>query len=451
MALAAIFQKQVIARCPLDFHHQKLSPDESPLPERLRPIEFDDVAGQDHIWGKNAPLRRMTEQDRLGSWIFWGPPGCGKTSLAWVIGRAAQRKLVVLSAVNAGVKELRDSIRASQDWVESGGKAHLLFLDEIHRLSKNQQDVLLPALESGSIKFIGATTENPSFEVNAAVNSRSIIFRFQKINESALVSIMRRALKKSDGVCIRSDVAEEVLQTIARSSAGDARRALNLLDAVSAAAPADVSPIDLSVLRSMGDTFALLYDKKGDQHYDTVSAFIKSIRASQPDAALYYLARMLDAGEDVLFIARRLLISASEDVGNASPMGIVVAQAGFDAVHQTGMPEARIILAQVATFLAASQKSNRAYSGINKALDDVREFGALEIPLALRNAPTNLMKSIGYGKGYSYAHDDPVGAAAMEYLPDRLRGRRYYIPTTNGHERILAANLQSAVDGPKNS
>ena len=413
-----------------------------PLPEIMRPARFQDVLGQDHIWGEGAPLRRLAEQDRLGSWIFWGPPGCGKTTLASVIGQASKRKLVVLSAVSAGVKDLREVIEASQDEVEAGCKAHLLFLDEIHRLSKNQQDVLLPALESGAIKFIGATTENPSFEVNAAVNSRSIIFRFHKIADDALVAVLRRALENSDKSKLRADIAPEVLEAIARSSAGDARRALNILEALAAAAPVDVSPVDMTALRSMGDTFALLYDKKGDQHYDTISAFIKCIRASQPDAALHYLARMIDAGEDVLFIARRLVIAASEDVGNATPMGLVMAQSGFDAVHQVGMPEARIILGQVTTFLASSQKSNRSYVGINKALADVREFGALEIPMALRNAPTGLMKYMGYGKGYSYAHDDPAGAAAMEYLPEALRGRRYYVPGNNGHERVLADNLR---------
>lgn len=413
-----------------------------PLPERLRPARFEDVLGQDHIWGEGAPLRRLAEQDRLGSWIFWGPPGCGKTTLASVIGKASNRKLVVLSAVSAGVKDLREAIEASQDEIDAGCKSHLLFLDEIHRLSKNQQDVLLPALESGAIKFIGATTENPSFEVNAAVNSRSIIFRFHKVSEDALLEVLRRALASPGQTGLRDDIAPEVLEAIARSSAGDARRALNILETLAAAAPADASPVDMAALRSMGDTFALLYDKKGDQHYDTISAFIKCIRASQPDAALHYLARMIDAGEDALFIARRLVISASEDVGNATPMGLVMAQAGFDAVHQVGMPEARIILAQVTTFLASSQKSNRSYAGINKALDDVREFGALEIPMALRNAPTSLMKSMGYGKGYAYAHDDVAGAARMEYLPDALRGRRYYVPGNNGHERVLAENLR---------
>ena len=413
-----------------------------PLPEIMRPKRFDEVLGQDHIWGMGAPLRRLAEQDRLGSWLFWGPPGSGKTTLASVIGKASNRKLVVLSAVSAGVKDLREVIEASQDEVDAGCKAHLLFLDEIHRLSKNQQDVLLPALESGVIKFIGATTENPSFEVNAAVNSRCIIFRFQKIAEESLIAVMDRAMAPGSQAQLRSDISPDVLAAIARSSAGDARRALNILETLSAAAPLDVSPVDLPALRAMGDTFALLYDKKGDQHYDTISAFIKCIRAGQPDAAVHYLARMIDAGEDVLFIARRLVIAASEDVGNATPMGLVMAQAGFDAVHQIGMPEARIILGQVTTFLASSQKSNRSYVAINKALEDVREFGALEIPLALRNAPTELMKSMGYGKGYAYAHDDPAGASAMEYLPDVLRNRQYYVPANNGHERVLAENLR---------
>ena len=417
-----------------------------PLPEIMRPKRFDEVLGQEHIWGDGAPLRRLAEQDRLGAWLFWGPPGSGKTTLASVIGKASNRKLVVLSAVSAGVKDLRAVIDASKDEVEVGCKAHLLFLDEIHRLSKNQQDVLLPALETGAIKFIGATTENPSFEVNAAVNSRSIIFRFQKISEEALLAVMRRALAADAQTGLRSDIAPEVLEAIARSSAGDARRALNILETLATAAPADISPVDLVALKSMGDTFALLYDKKGDQHYDTISAFIKCIRASKPDAALHYLARMIDAGEDVLFIARRLVIAASEDVGNATPMGLVIAQAGFDAVHHIGMPEARIILAQVTTFLAASHKSNRSYVAIDKALADVREYGALEIPMVLRNAPTELMKSMGYGKGYAYAHDDPNGASAMEYLPSVLLGREYYVPGSHGHERILSENLNAKLN-----
>lgn len=409
-----------------------------PLPEIMRPERFDEVLGQDGIWGSGAPLRRLAEQDRLGSWIFWGPPGCGKTSLAFVIGRSSQRRLVVLSAVSAGVKDLREAIAASQDELNGGGKAHLLFLDEVHRLSKNQQDVLLPALESGAIKFIGATTENPSFEVNAAVNSRSIIFRLKKVPEESLLAIMQRAMSRED--LPRKDVSPDVLAAIARSSAGDARRALNILETIVAAAPSGRT-IDMDALKSMGESFSILYDKKGDQHYDTISAFIKCIRAGKPDAALHYLARMIDAGEDVLFIARRLVIAASEDVGNATPMGLVMAQSGFDAVHHVGMPEARIILAQVTTFLASSQKSNRSYVGIDKALADVREFGALEIPMALRNAPTALMQSMGYGKGYAYAHDDPHGADQMEYLPQALSGRKYYEPADRGHERVLNENL----------
>lgn len=411
-----------------------------PLPEIMRPERFDEVLGQDAIWGSGAPLRRLAEQDRLGSWIFWGPPGCGKTSLAFVIGRSSQRRLVVLSAVSAGVKDLREAIAASQDELNGGGKAHLLFLDEVHRLSKNQQDVLLPALESGAIKFIGATTENPSFEVNAAVNSRSIIFRLKKVPEESLLAIMQRAMSRED--LRRKDVSPDVLAAIARSSGGDARRALNILETIVAAAPSGRA-IDMDALKSMGESFSILYDKKGDQHYDTISAFIKCIRAGKPDAALHYLARMIDAGEDVLFIARRLVIAASEDVGNATPMGLVMAQSGFDAVHHVGMPEARIILAQVTTFLASSQKSNRSYVGIDKALADVREFGALEIPMALRNAPTALMQSMGYGKGYAYAHDDPHGADQMEYLPQALSGRKYYEPADRGHERVLGENLRN--------
>jgi putative ATPase len=426
-------------------------PHEMPLAERMRPVGLDDLIGQERIWAAGSALRTLVTTDRFGSLLFWGPPGSGKTSLARIIGRASGRPVVVMSAVVHGVKDIRAEITASEGRQEAGETALLMFMDEIHRLSKSQQDVLLPALERGSIKFIGATTENPSFEVNSAILSRTLVFKFERLSPTALRRVMERALAHPAARLPRTDVGPDVLDAIARAADGDARRALNLLDAVAVAAPPEAAPVTLATLKDVAGELNLRYDRAGDQHYDTISAFIKSIRASQPDAAVYYLARMLDAGEDPVFIARRLAIAASEDVGNANPTALLLATSAMQAVHMVGMPEARIILSQAVTYLASSPKSNRAYVAINKALEDVKSSGSQEIPLHLRNAPTRLMKEMGYGAGYVYAHDDQRQAQAQEYLPAALAGRRYYEPADIGVEAQLKKNLAALRDlkGPE--
>lgn len=413
-----------------------------PLAERVRPQKFLDLLGQDKIWAKGRPLYSLVEQDRFSALIFWGPPGSGKTSLAHVIGKHLERDVAMLSAVNAGVKDIRKVIEESTERQKQGHKATLMFMDEIHRLNKNQQDVLLPSLETGAIKFIGATTENPSFEVNSAIISRSLVFKFEPLSPRALVEILQLALSSPAADLERKDITVEVLGVIARSAGGDARRSLNLLEAVLLAAPKETTPISVDVLPSLSETLPLRYDKSGDNHYDTISAFIKSVRASHPDAAVYYLARMIDAGEDPIFIARRLVILASEDIGNANPTALTMATSALQAVHMIGMPEGRIVLSQITTYLASSPKSNRSYVAIDKALADVKEHGTLEIPLHLRNAPTQLMKEFGYGKNYAYAHDDLANARKLTYLPEQLRNHRYYIPSDIGVEKQLKENLE---------
>lgn len=415
---------------------KQVSSDNRPLAERMRPTHFDELFGQEEIWSKNAPLRRLVESDSFYSLIFWGPPGTGKTSLASMIGQASGRDIITLSAVHATVKDIRQALDASQENILHGRPNILLFVDEIHRLSKNQQDVLLPGLESGLVRFIGATTENPSFSVNSAILSRALVFRFKPLTPEATVQLIQHAMA-SDALKT-SSITEDAAKSLATAAQGDARRALNLLSAATAIS----KDVNADTIRELASTFAMRYDKTGDQHYDTISAFIKSIRGSHPDAAIYYLARMIESGEDPLFIARRLLISASEDVGNANPMAIMIADSTFRAVEVLGMPEARIALAQCTTYLASSPKSNRAYNAINEALSEVQNSGPLEIPLQLRNAPTKLMKAAGYSKGYAYAHDDLEGARKMPYLPRELRGRRFYEPIPIGAEKQLIENLK---------
>ena len=412
---------------------------QKPLADKLRPESFHQLKGQ-KIWDQGSPLRSLIEKDLFFSLIFWGPPGSGKTSLAHLIGKHSKRPLLFLSAVNAGVQDIRAVINKSQTALKNGNKASVLFLDEIHRLSKNQQDVLLPSLEEGSIKFIGATTENPSFTVNNAINSRSLVFKFEALAADALVQILNQAMQSLSSSLKEITVTAPVLQAIAKSSVGDARRALNLLEALLNSSHGE-KIIDLTALEQLSTNLPLNYDKQGDLHYDFTSAMIKSIRASHPDAALFYLARLLAGGEDPMFVARRLLISASEDIGNANPHALSFANAGVNAVKMLGMPEARIILGQICTLLASSPKSNRSYQAINLALDAVKKYPDSEVPLHLRNASSELMSSLGYGKSYVSPHERLEDAKKLNYLPDDLKEEKFYQPSDSGFE----ANIQQTL------
>ncbi len=413
-----------------------------PLADRMRPESAADLSGQDKIWGPNSRLLRLAETGNFHGLIFWGPPGSGKTSLARLIAKMGSREVCHLSAVSTSSKVLRAVIDSSRQKTSQGQSNLLVFLDEIHRLNKAQQDILLPALEGGVIKLIGATTENPSFEVNKAVLSRCLVFAFTAISPESLLSILERSVAKKFWSAEVMTVPRPVLESIARHADGDARRALTLLEALMMSLPAEQGQVSEHDLELLGVDQRSRFDRQGEQHYDIVSALIKSIRGSHPDAALYYLARMIDGGEDPMFLARRLLIAASEDIGNANPTALLVATAGMQAVHMVGYPEARIILSQVTTYLSASPKSNRSYLGIDKALAEVKQSGSLDIPFGLRNAPTAFMKQQGYGQGYVYAHDDPAGARQMRYLPDQLRGRKFYEPSASGVEATLAQNLE---------
>jgi len=415
-----------------------------PLPERMRPRTLDQYVGQRHLVGEGCILRKMIESGNLSSFILWGPPGVGKTTLAHIIAETLDRDFYTLSAVTAGVKDVRDvfeKARGNSLFQQKG--APILFIDEIHRFNKAQQDALLGAVENGTIVLIGATTENPSFEVITPLLSRCQVFVLKSLEKSDLQTLLERALKE-DVLLKEKDIQVKESEALMRYSGGDARKLLNVLelvvDALSGQSPIVID--NASVTASVQENMAI-YDKDGEMHYDIISAFIKSIRGSDPNAAIYYLARMIDGGEDPLFIARRLCLSASEDIGLANPNALLLANACFEVVSKIGMPEGRIPLAETTVYLASSPKSNGSYMALENALAKVRETGNLPVPLAIRNAPTQLMEELGYSDGYKYAHDYPGHFADMEFMPDALRGTVFYEPQPNKHESVLRAYLEA--------
>jgi putative ATPase len=423
---------------------------DAPLADRMRPRDLDEVLGQDEAFGSGTPLRQALEADALPSLILWGPPGSGKTTFAQVVRRHTRSHFEAISAVLSGVKELRELLRAASDRRRASGRRSLLFIDEIHRFNKAQQDALLAHVESGDVVLIGATTENPSFEVNAALLSRCRLVVLKALSEEDLLAILKRAAGDAERGLGEAGIAfeEDALGFLARVADGDARTALNVLElaAGSATAPDSSSPqaVDLEAMRRAFARKALAYDKSGDQHYDLISALHKSVRNSDADAGLYWLARMLEAGEEPLYVARRLVRFASEDVGLADPRALEQAVAAWQAVHFIGMPEGALALAQLVVYLAAAPKSNAVYRGYGDAGREALASRAEPPPLWIRNAPTRMMKSLGYGKGYRYAHDEEAGVAAMDCLPEALAGRRFYQPTERGAEKELAARLEAA-------
>lgn len=415
-----------------------------PLPERMRPRSLSEYVGQKHLVGDGCILKTMIESGNLSSFILWGPPGVGKTTLAGIIAETLSREFYTLSAVSAGVKDVRDIIdKARGNSVFARGAAPILFIDEIHRFNKAQQDALLSAVENGTIVLIGATTENPSFEVITPLLSRCQVFVLKSLEVGDLDILLERALK-NDVLLKEKDIEIKEKEALFRYSGGDARKLLNLLEIVvdSFAGKKGKTVIDNKAVTDCIQENLAIYDKDGEMHYDIISAFIKSIRGSDPNAAVYYLARMLDGGEDPLFIARRLCLSASEDVGLANPNALLLANACFQVVHQIGMPEARIPLAETTVYLASSPKSNASYLAVEKALEIVKEDRTKAVPLYLRNAPTKLMKDLGYSDGYKYAHDYPGHFIDLEFLPKGLEGTVFYEPAPNQSENRLKEYLQ---------
>lgn len=415
-----------------------------PLPERMRPHSLDDYVGQRHLVGEGCILRNMIDGGSLSSFILWGPPGVGKTTLAHIIADSLDREFYTLSAVNAGVKDVREVIdRARNRSVFGGGLSPILFIDEIHRFNKAQQDALLGAVEDGTITLIGATTENPSFEVITPLLSRCQVYVLKSLEVSDLNALLERALH-NDVVLKEKQITVNETDALFRHSGGDARKLLNILEiVVDSFAGKKQIIIDNQTVTSCLQQNVAIYDKDGEMHYDIISAFIKSVRGSDPNAAVYYLARMLDGGEDPLFIARRLCISAAEDIGLANPNALLLANSCFQIVNSIGMPEARIPLSETAIYLASSPKSNAAYLAIDKALQTVREDQMAAVPLYLRNAPTSLMKDLGYSDGYKYAHDYPGNFVDQEFLPQGMEGTVFYEPQKNRHEDALKAYLAS--------
>jgi putative ATPase len=409
----------------------------APLAERLRPESLDQLVGQKHLTGRGSILRTALEQGKMPSMILWGPPGTGKTTIANIIAHTLRSPFYTLSAISSGVKEVREVIEEARKQEKV-----ILFIDEIHRFNKGQQDALLGAVEKGIVTLIGATTENPSFEVNSALLSRCQVYVLKPLGKEELIELMKTAIKK-DLLLKKHSIELNETEALINISGGDARKLLNLLELVtdSHAGPGPLVITDDLVMETAQQRIAL-YDKKGEQHYDIISAFIKSIRGSDPNAAVYWLARMIEGGEDVQFIARRMLILASEDIGNANPNALLLANATFEAVSKIGYPESRIILSQCAVYLASSAKSNASYMAISEALDTVKKTGDLPVPLYIRNAPTRLMKNMDYSKGYEYSHDFEKNFSPQEYLPMEISGKRFFEPGRNVREEEMRKHLR---------
>ncbi|WP_121808083.1 replication-associated recombination protein A [Mucilaginibacter kameinonensis] len=412
-----------------------------PLAERMRPKSLNDYVGQKHLVGPGAVLRKAIESGSLPSMIFWGPPGVGKTTLAYIISQSLFRPFFALSAINSGVKDVREVIEKASQLKEQGAILPILFIDEIHRFSKSQQDSLLGAVERGIVTLIGATTENPSFEVISALLSRCQVYILQPLSETDLIDLLNKAMQE-DVVLKEKNITIKDYEALLRLSGGDARKLLNIFELlINAFDSKEIVLTDEVVLEHVQQNMAL-YDKTGEQHYDIISAFIKSMRGSDPNGAVYWLARMIVGGEDPLFIARRMLILASEDIGNANPNALLLAQSCFEAVNKIGMPESQLILSQTAIYLATSPKSNSATTAIGAAIALVRQTGDLPVPLHLRNAPTKFMKNIGYGKDYKYAHSYEGNFTDLDFLPDALRGTKIYDPGNNARENESKEKLR---------
>jgi putative ATPase len=410
-----------------------------PLAERMRPVTLDDLAGQQHLTGKGSILRNAIEKGNVPSMILWGPPGVGKTTIANIIAHSLQVPFYQLSAISSGVKDVREVIESAKKTERS-----ILFIDEIHRFNKGQQDALLGAVEKGIITLIGATTENPSFEVNSALLSRCQVYVLKALSAEDLLQLLKQVIDKDEWLQTKKIDLKET-EALFNISGGDARKLLNLLElVVQSTSPNAKDEIVIAdkLVMEVAQTKVALYDKKGEQHYDLISAFIKSVKGSDPNGAVYWLARMIEGGEDVKYIARRMIVLASEDIGNANPTALVLATNTFQAVHVIGYPEARIILSQCALYLASSPKSNAAYVAINKAQEAVSQHGDLPVPLHIRNAPTGLMKKLDYGRDYKYPHAFPGNFAEQEYLPDKLQETKFYDPANNARENELRKYLK---------